>query len=146
MEENQFGIKEKKMSSLNVLIMDPPYESSNTATVFRMIDSTLRKGHDVTVFAYEGAAALSFKPQKGHPNPVKGTSEEEEKHPLSKDFVEGLFATARENGREFKWINCGLCVDERGVGDWVEGPVRGGPQHFVEAFNNCDKTLVIATR
>ena len=82
---------------LTVLIMDPPYESSNTFTSFRMIESALKAGHDVTVFAYEGATSLTFKEQKGHPNPVKKTSLEEEKHPLTKDFVEGLFELAQES-------------------------------------------------
>ena len=131
--------------SLNILIMDPPYESSNTASAFRIIEASIRKGINVTVFAYEGATALAFKHQKGHPNPVKKTSVEEEKHPLTKDFVSSLFELAKGKGVELTWINCGLCVDERGVMDAVEGPVRGGPPQFVQALNNCDQTLVIAT-
>jgi tRNA 2-thiouridine synthesizing protein D len=131
--------------TLNILIMDPPYESSNTATSLRLIEATLKKGNNVTVFAYEGATALSFRHQKGHPNPVKKTSLEEEKHPLTKDFVSALFDVAKKKDVEFKWVNCGLCVDERGVGDWVEGPVRGGPPQFVEAVQKSDKTLIVAT-
>ena len=38
---------EKK--SLSLLIMDPPYESSNTMTALRIVESALRKGVDVTV-------------------------------------------------------------------------------------------------
>jgi tRNA 2-thiouridine synthesizing protein D len=125
--------------------MDPPYESANTATAFRMAHATLKKGINVNIFAYEGATSLSFKLQKTHPNPVKGTSDQEEKHPLPKDFVEGLFKTAKDNQVTLKWINCGLCVDERGVGDWVEGPIRGGPPQFVEAVNSSDQTLVLAS-
>ena len=67
--------------SLNLMIMDPPYESSNTMTAFRIIESALKKGIDVTAFAFEGAVNLSFAEQKPHPNPVKETSEEEEVHP-----------------------------------------------------------------
>jgi len=125
--------------------MDPPYESSNTATAFRIMESAINKGTNVTVFAYEGATALSLAAQKGHPNPVKGTSEEEEQHPLTKNFVTGLFNLAKTKGVDFKWINCGLCVDERGVGEWVPGPERGGPPDFVEVVNKYKKTLVIST-
>ncbi|MGE0172689.1 MAG: DsrE/DsrF/TusD sulfur relay family protein [Oligoflexales bacterium] len=131
--------------TLQLLIMDPPYESSNTASAFRVMEAALQKGHNVTVFAYEGATSLSFAEQKPHPNPVKGTNEQEEKHPLTKHFVTGLFNLAKEKGSEFKWINCGMCVDERGVSNWVPGPVRGGPAQFVEEVNRCDKTVVIAT-
>lgn len=134
-----------KSKSLNILLMDPPYESSNTMSAFRIIKAALGKSIDVTVFAYEGATALTLKDQKAHPNPVKKTNIEEEKHPLTKDMVSGLFDFAHANGVTLTWINCGLCVDERGVGNWVEGPVRGGPPQFVEAVQKSDKTLVMAT-
>jgi tRNA 2-thiouridine synthesizing protein D len=135
---------EKK--SLNLLIMDPPYESSNTMTAFRIVESALNKGHDVRVFAFEGAVSLTFFDQKPHPNPVKKTSMEEENHPLTKDFVAGLFKTAKDSGSELTWINCGFCIDERGADKWVEGPQRGGPPDFAKGFGECDKTLVIATK
>ena len=132
--------------SLNLLIMDPPYESSNTMTALRIVESALKKGHTVNVFAFEGAVSLTFADQKPHPNPVKETSVEEEKHPLTKDFVAGLFDTAKDSGAQLSWINCGFCIDERGVEKWDEGPRRGGPPDFVKAFNELDKTLVIATK
>ena len=125
--------------------MDPPYESSNTATAFRIMESAINKGHNITVFAYEGATSLTLKHQKGHPNPVKDTTAAEEKHPLTKDFVTGLFGLAREKGTSFRWVNCGFCVDERGVGEWDEGPERGGPPQFAEMYKNADQTLIIPT-
>ena len=70
--------------TLTLLIMDPPYESSNTLTAFRIIESALAKGHNVNVFAYEGAVALSVASQKAHPNPVHATDADTEKHPLTK--------------------------------------------------------------
>lgn len=130
---------------MTVLLMDPPYESAHTVSALRLVQAALQKGVGVTVFAYEGATALTLKTQKGHPNPVKATNLEEEKHPLTKDMVAGLFELAKTKNVPFKWINCGLCVDERGVGDWIEGPVRGGPPDFVKAMMGSDKTLVIAT-
>ena len=33
--------------SLSLMIMDPPYESSNTMTAFRVIESALKKGRTV---------------------------------------------------------------------------------------------------
>jgi tRNA 2-thiouridine synthesizing protein D len=125
--------------------MDPPYESGNTATALRLIEATLKKGHTVNVFAYEGATSLTFKHQKGHPNPVKQTTVDEEKHPLTKDLVNGLFSVAKSSNSQLNWVNCGFCVDERGVNEWDEGPVRGGPPQFAEMYKNSDKTLIIAT-
>ena len=132
--------------SLTLLIMDPPYESSNTMTAFRIIESALKKGVDVNVFAFEGAVNLSFAEHAVHPNPVKGTTAEEEKHPLTKDFVTGLFKTAKDSGAALEWVNCGFCVDERGAGNWVDGPRRGGPPDFAKFYNEASKTLVIATK
>ncbi|MFT5049970.1 MAG: tRNA 2-thiouridine synthesizing protein D [Chlamydiales bacterium] len=132
--------------SLSLMIMDPPYESSNTMTALRIVESALKKGIDVNVFAFEGAVNLSFAAQKAHPNPVKASSADEEKHPLTREFVSGLFATAAQSGAKLDWVNCGFCVDERGAEPWVEGPRRGGPPDFAKFFAESDQTLVIATK
>jgi len=69
--------------TLTLLLMDPPFESANTTTAFRLIEAALRKGHTVNVFAYEGAVNLTMKGQQPHANPVHGKSVEGENHPLS---------------------------------------------------------------
>jgi tRNA 2-thiouridine synthesizing protein D len=132
--------------TLTLAIMDAPYESANSATAFRFIHAALKRGLNVNVFAYEGAVNLTMKSQQPHANPVKGTSAEEENHPTTKDWVAALFRFAEEKGVRLNWINCGLCVDERGAGDWIEGPRRGGPKDFFDASISSDATLVIATR
>jgi tRNA 2-thiouridine synthesizing protein D len=132
--------------NLTIAIMDAPYESANSTTALRIVDAALQKGNNVTVFAYEGAVNLTMKAQQPHANPVKGTTVEEEQHPTTKDWVASLFALAQKKGVKLDWINCGLCVDERGAGDWVEGPRRGGPKDFLEASNASDQTLVIPTK
>ncbi len=98
------------------------------------------------VFAYEGAVSLTVKDQKPHPNPVHGTSVEEEKHPNTKDLVGSLFELAKEKGVKLDWVNCGLCVDERGAGNWIDGPRRGGPPDFNKWVQESDATLVIPTK
>jgi sulfur relay (sulfurtransferase) complex TusBCD TusD component (DsrE family) len=45
------------MATITIGIMDPPYESANTPTAFRLVDAAIRKGHNVNVFCYEGATA-----------------------------------------------------------------------------------------
>lgn len=129
--------------TISLALMDPPYETETTTTTFRIIDAALRAGHTVNVFAYEGAVNLTMAEQAPHPNPVKGTSVEEEAHPTTKDWAEALFDAAE--GR-LNWINCGLCVDERGAGTCIAGPTRGAPSHFVEWVRASDATLVIPTR
>jgi len=131
------------MATLTIALMDPPYETETTTTALRIVDAALRKGHQVNVFAYEGAVNLTMAEQSPHANPVKGTSAEQEQHPTSKDWIAALFRTA--SGR-LSWINCGLCVDERGAGKWIEGPVRGSPKEFAEWVKGSDATVVIPTR
>ena len=131
---------------LTVLIMDPPYESANSTTALRLVDAALKEGVHVTVFAYEGAVSLTLNGQQPHANPAHGTSVEEEQHPTTKDWVASLFELAKQRGVELNWINCGLCVDERGAGDWIEGPRRGSPKDFLESSQKSDVTLVIPTR
>jgi tRNA 2-thiouridine synthesizing protein D len=132
--------------TLTLAIMDAPYETTNSTTAFRIINSALNKGHNVNVFAYEGAVNLSMAEQTAHPNPVKGTSLEEEDHPLTKDWVSELFSLAQSRGLKLDWVNCGMCVDERGAGNWVDGPRRGGPPDFLEQVSGSDNVLVIPTK
>ena len=132
--------------TLTIAIMDAPYESANSTSALRIINAALEKGHNVNVFAYEGAVNLTMKAQQPHPNPVKGTSVEQEQHPTTKDWVASLFKLASTKDVKLDWVNCGLCVDERGAGDWIEGPRRGGPKDFLDASMASDATLVIPTK
>ena len=131
------------MTIITMALMDPPYESERTTTAMRIIDAALTGGHTVRVFAYEGAVNLTMADQAPHPNPAKGTSIEEEEHPLLKDWVATLLEAG---GDRLEWVNCGLCVDERGAGNWIEGPRRGGPADFVGWSESSDVTLVVPTR
>jgi len=103
-------------TTLTFCLMDGPYEQARTFTAFRMLDIAARRGYNINVFAYEGALSLAFSLQQKHPNAVHGRSVEED-HPLPKDWISGLIKTTAENGGKLTWINCGLCVDERGVGE-----------------------------
>ena len=131
--------------TLTLALMDPPYESANTTTALRIIDSALKKGIRVNVFAYEGAVCLPLKDQAPHANPVKGTSVEEEDHPTTKKFISELLKIGGDNPL-LNWVNCGLCVDERGAINVVEGVKRGSPKEFLEMAQASTNTLVIPTK
>ena len=131
--------------TLSIAIMDAPYESANSTTALRIMHSALNQGHHVHVFAYEGAVNLTMKAQTPHANTIRGTTLEEENHPTTKDWITALFELARTKGVTLKWINCGLCVDERGAGDWIDGVHRGGPKDFIQSVLVSDGVLVIPT-
>jgi tRNA 2-thiouridine synthesizing protein D len=130
---------------LTLALMDPPYESANSTTALRIVTAALEKGIDVNVFAYEGAVCLPLKDQAPHANPVKGTSLEEEEHPTTKAFVSSLLAMGQEKPR-LTWVNCGLCVDERGATNVVDGVRRGSPADFFKMASESTNTLVIPTK
>ena len=130
---------------LTLALMDPPYESANSTTALRIITAALEKGINVNVFAYEGAVCLPLKEQAPHANPVKGTTVEEEQHPTTKAFVSSLLAMGKDKPL-LTWVNCGLCVDERGAVNVVEGVKRGSPADFFKMANESTNTLVIPTR
>jgi len=132
--------------TLTFALMDAPYESARTTTALRLIDIAVRRGYAVNVFAYEGAVLLPFARQQPHANAVHGRSVEEENHLLTKDVVAALAAEATQNGGKLDWVNCGLCVDERGAGEAIEGIRRGSPADFWKMAEASDNTLVIATR
>ena len=131
--------------TLTLALMDPPYESANSTTAFRIISAALKKGIHVNVFAYEGAVCLALKDQAPHANPVKGTTIEEEDHPTTKKFVSALLELGRGSPL-LTWVNCGLCVDERGASNAVEGVKRGSPADFLKMAEASTNTLVVPTR
>ena len=130
---------------LTLALMDPPYESANSTTAFRIISAALEKGIHVNVFAYEGAVCLPLKDQAPHANPVKGTSVDQEGHPTTKAFVNSLLEMGNGNPL-LTWVNCGLCVDERGAGNVIEGVRRGSPADFLKMAQESTNTLVIPTK
>ena len=130
---------------LTLALMEPPYESATSTTAFRIISAALSKGIHVNVFAYEGAVCLALKDQAPHANPVKGTTVEEEEHPTTRAFVSSLLEVGNGNPL-LTWVNCGLCVDERGAANAVDGVKRGSPADFLKMAQESTNTLVIPTR
>ena len=132
--------------TLTFALMDPPYEDARSTTALRLVHIAARRGCKINVFAYEGAVSMSFARQAAHANTVHGRDVEEENHPLPRKWIAALMKEARENGGRLDWVNCGLCVDERGVGEAIEGVRRGSPADFWKMAEGSDNTLVIPTR
>jgi tRNA 2-thiouridine synthesizing protein D len=134
------------VKSLTFLLMDAPYEQARTATAFRLIDAALRARIGARVFAYEGAVSLAVTQQKPHANAIHGRTLEEEAHPTPHLWVSALADLARESGAPFEWVNCGLCVDERGATEVVPAARRGSPADFWKMTQESANALVIPTR
>ncbi len=132
--------------TLTFSIMDAPFENARTTTALRLIDTAVRRGVNVNVFAYEGGVCLPFSKQAAHANKVHGCEADEWNHPLPKDWVMEIMKLAEKTGSKLDWINCGLCVDERGVAESVAGVRRGTPGDLVNWANASDNTLVIPTK
>lgn len=132
--------------TLTFAFMDPPFENERTVTFFRLLDISLDKGANVRIFAYEGAVALAFARQQQHGNAVHGRGTEEEDHPLTKNWIAALQRKAASKSLKFEWINCGLCVDERGVNEVIDGCGRGGPPDLWRYASEATNTLTIGTR
>jgi tRNA 2-thiouridine synthesizing protein D len=131
--------------TLTLAVMDAPYEAAASTTALRIVAAALHRGVNVNVFAYEGAVSLTMKDQAPHANPVKGTSVEEEQHPTTKDLVAALLDLGRGDPK-LTWVNCGLCVDERGAARAIDGVQRGSPADFLSLALASTNTLVIPTR
>lgn len=132
--------------TLTFALMDPPYENARSTIALRLIDLALRRGFNVNVFAYEGAVYVPFARQAPHPNAMHGHDVVEEDHPLPKDWVDALLKLAGEKGVKLDWVQCGMCVDERGAAESIAGLRRGSPADFVKFVEQSDNTLVIPTR
>ena len=132
--------------TLTLAIMDAPYESARSTTALRLIDLAARRGYNVNVFAYEGAVSVPFAKQAPHPNAVHGRDVTEENHPNPKDWVAAVMEEAARRGGKIDWVQCGLCVDERGMSESIPGTRRGSPADFWKFVEESDNTLVIPTK
>ena len=132
--------------TLTIALMDPPYESENLTTAFRILDVAARRGYDINVFAYEGASGLAFVRQAPHPNPVHGKDRGRGEPPHHEGPGRGAAREAEKNGGKVDWVNCGMCVDERGVNEFVPGTRRGSPADFHAFAEASDNVLVIPTK
>ncbi len=131
---------------LTFALMDAPFESARSTTALRLLEIAARRGYDIRVFAYEGAVMQTFALQRQHPNAVHGRTAEEENHFLPKDAIAALIEEAQRHGGTLDWVNCGLCVDERGAGEAIAGVRRGSPADFWKLAEASSNTLVIPTR
>ena len=132
--------------ALTFVLNDPPYEDARSTTALRLIDRAIRHGHPVNVFAYEGAVALAFSKQTPHANAVHGRDAAAEDHPTTKDWIAAILAHAEQAGVKVDWVNCGLCVDERGVAESVAGTRRGSPADLAKFIESSANVLVIPTK
>jgi len=132
--------------TLTFCLMDAPFEQARSTTALRLIDIAARRGHNVNVFAYEGAVGLPFTKQAPHPNAVHGHDADQEDHPLPHQWIEAIHKCSQAAGGELAWINCGLCVDERGVAEALPFVKRGTPGNLLEWAEASDNTLIIGTR
>ena len=64
----------------------------------------------------------------------------------TKDQVAALLSAAEQSGGKVDWVNCGMCVDERGVNEFVPGTRRGSPADFHAFVEASDNVLVIPTK
>src|SRR5262249_58060565 len=113
--------------TLTFALMDPPYENPRSTTALRLIDCALRRGFNVNVFAYEGAVGLAFAKQTPHPNSMHGRDVAQEDHPNPKEWVAALQKEAEKRDAKLDWVQCGLCVDERGARESIPGLRLGRP-------------------
>ena len=132
--------------TLGFALMDAPFESARSTTAFRLLAIAAQRGCNIKVFAYEGAVMQPFARQQPHANAVHGRSADEENHFLPRAVIGALIEVAALHGGSVDWINCGLCVDERGAGESMPGVRRGTPGDFWQQTKESVNTLVIATR
>jgi tRNA 2-thiouridine synthesizing protein D len=132
--------------TLTFALMDAPFENARSTTALRLIDLAVKCGYNVNVFAYEGAVYLPFAKQAQHANAVHGRSIEEENHPLPRAWIAAIMKEAAAKDAKVDWVNCGLCVDERGAAEAIEGVRRGSPADFWNFAKSSDNTLVIGTK
>ena len=130
---------------LTFALMDPPFESARTATAFRLLHAAL--GADTTSTSSHTRARWDspFARQRRMPTPRTDATPSKKRIRCRACGSSGC-RRRRAARRGLEWVNCGLCVDERGVAEAIGGVKRGSPADLWRRAQAADNTLVIATR
>jgi len=106
------------------VLTDGPNEHARCRTAFRLVEAAIRRGHDVKIVALEDAIELSS---------VKRSITWGDER-----WIPSAFASAKENGCRFEWINCGPVPDQT-----IEGVRQGGPADLWRIAEESDNALVV---
>ncbi len=118
-------------TALTFAIMDAPFENSRTVTMFR-IDRGSARTQDTTSMS-SPTRARSRSPSRGRrrmQTPCTGATLRRRTIRCRACGSRRCSRSRAKQGRKLDWVNCGLCVDERGVAEAIEGVRRGSPADF----------------
>ncbi|MDC8758936.1 DsrE family protein [Janthinobacterium fluminis] len=125
-------------------MMGAPFQSDTVTSLFRMVESALSQGHNVTVWNCGYATGLSqttlVRPRDFFAPPDSAAS-----NPNTAEMVQALFRRYPDEGR-FEWLVCRYCMEERGTVHQIEQAKVKIPFSFQHYLSAADVSLVLGVK
>ncbi len=121
------------MSSITVVVGEPPYGKERVYSTLRFVLAALHEGHSVNIFLFEDAV---FVPKKGQ-KPPEMPAVLDERMPN----CEGLIKAAIARGAKVKI--CGVCASERSLNqsEVLEGAEIASMRDLVQWVLDSDRVV-----
>lgn len=125
-------------------MMGTPYQSETVTSLFRMVESALKQGHQVTVWNCGHATGLS-QSTLVRPRDSFLAKDVEAFNPNTAEMIQALF---RRYGptKQLDWLVCRYCMEERGATHQIPEAKVKIPFSFQHYLSAADISLVLGVK
>jgi len=124
-----------------VLYMGAPYESDLLATLLRLVEAALDRGHRLVVWTCGGATTVTQRtlgPAKPR-NPLAVA----QRYPSTARLVKAL---VDKGAGRLRWYVCRQCLEERGAVEQMAEVTVKAPFHFLPCLDEADVCLSVGVK
>jgi sulfur relay (sulfurtransferase) complex TusBCD TusD component (DsrE family) len=125
-------------------MMEGPYHSEATTSLFRMVEAALRQQHQVTVWTCGQATGLSLSTLV-RPRDAFLPKDAESTNPTTAELIQALSRQYPRPG-QFNWLVCRYCMEERGAVQQIPQAKVKISFSFQHYLSSADVSLVLGVK
>ncbi len=125
-------------------MMGTPFQTDTVTSLFRMVESALRQGHNVTVWNCGHATGLS-QSTLVRPRDFFAARDAGDINPTTAELIQALFRRYPGSG-QLEWLGCRYCMEERGTTAQIPEIKVKIPFSFQHYLSAADVSLVLGVK
>lgn len=129
--------------SLFLGLMSGPYQSDLTTSFFRLLEETLARGCDVTVWTCGNATTITSTQMHRDPDPIDPDGPTRHCTHSLPALVERYLEAYPD---QLRWYVCRYCMEERGATQQIPGAEVKLPFSFDTYLHQAEQALVLGTK